>query len=108
MTKALVKNTRLVGIAFLNSIALISGLPCLAQTAIYTTIQRPTVISPSVDASQTNFNSTSNIPTSSHECFQVDANSRIYVRDKSGSIHYYPTNSPSSYASAMTGRSRCN
>jgi hypothetical protein len=109
MSKFLIPNISLVIRTILISCAVISStLPGLAQTTIRTTVKRPTIVYPVRQKSPTNFNSRASISQSSSACFQVDANSKIYVRSKSGGIRYYPTNSSSSYARTIMGYSHCN
>jgi hypothetical protein len=109
MFKSLITAVKLIGAATsIYSAMIILPLPCFAQTVKYTTIVRPRVIRPISYQNSTNFTSRVGTTQSRNACFQVDANSRIYVRNISGGIRYYPNNNPSSYSQAIVGYSRCN
>jgi hypothetical protein len=109
MPQALHKNISLVGTILISGATMIgSALPCLAQTVIQATVINPTIVTPVANISPTNFNSQATSRSqSSHSCFQVDANSKIFVRDTLSGIRYYPTNSSSSYAKIMKDYPRC-
>jgi hypothetical protein len=108
MPKSLLTIVKLIGAISIGSATVIFALPCLAQTVKYTTIVRPKVIRPVSYPSSTNFNSRVGTTQPRNACFQVDANSRMYVRNKGGGIRYYPNNNPNSYSRAIVGYSRCN
>ncbi len=88
--------------------AIYSTLPCSAQTIIRTNVQRPKIVRPATRLSSTNFSSKTGISQSSRSCFQIDANSRMYVRDNNGGIRYYAANNSSSYSNIMSKTRRCN
>jgi hypothetical protein len=114
---------KLIGAMSLGSAPLVLALPCLAQTFRSTaTIVRPSIIRPVSSRSlrstptivrpvsfrsTTNFSSQIGAARSSNSCYQVDANSKIYIRHKGGGSRYYPNNNSSSYAQATTAHPRC-
>ena len=85
----------------------VSALPSSAQTVIQATVQRPTTLPSVTPESLTKVNSPTGISKSSRTCFQVDASSRMYIRDENGGVHYYLANDSSSYAKTMTQYPRC-
>jgi hypothetical protein len=99
----------LIGIISIGGSAISSTLPCSAQTVIQPIIQLPTIvqqvtnISPSYPA-PTEANS---ISQSNSLCFQIDADSRMYIRYKNGSSRSYVTDSSISYNQTMTRYPRC-
>jgi hypothetical protein len=93
-TKSLLLTIGLTGTAFIGSTAVLSILPCLAQTAIYSNVQSPTIVLPITNQSSIDLNSPAT-SQSNNLCFQVDENSKIYVRKKSGGNRYYQGNSSS-------------
>jgi hypothetical protein len=94
-------------ICLTGTIAIVPTLPSLAQTSRYTTVKSPTIVRPITNRSSANFNSKVG-SQSRTACFQVDANSKIYVRNNRGGIRYYPGNNPSSYTQASIAYPRCN
>jgi hypothetical protein len=82
---------RLISVVSIGCTAISSGLPGLAQTVIKPTIQRPTIVrqvthTSARHAAPTKTNRTSN---STSYCFQIDADSQMYVRAKNGSGRTY-------------------
>ncbi len=91
-----------------NSSEVVLALPGSTQTVVYPTIKRAKIIRPVQQPSSAKLSSQISQSPSSRRCFQVDPNSKMYIRDRQGGNVYYPTNTPSSYARTMTRYQRCN
>lgn len=119
---------KLIRAISLGSAPLVLALPCLAQTFRSTativrpimvrsvssrsfrstqTIVRPSIVRPVSSRSTSNLGSQIGAARSSNSCYQVDANSKIYIRHKGGGIRHYPNNNSSSYIRATTAHPRC-
>jgi hypothetical protein len=99
--------TILAGTLF-NPSEIVLALPGSTQTVIYPTIKRSTIIHPVQRPSSTKFSLRTSQSSSHHRCFQIDADSKMYIRDQQGGNVYYPPNNPSSYTRTMTKHQRCN
>ncbi|AFY96185.1 hypothetical protein Cha6605_5298 [Chamaesiphon minutus PCC 6605] len=91
MTQTLLITKRIIRALSLGSTTVMLALPCVAQTII-----SPTIINPitSVSTSSPSTNNIDSIKTSqsSKLCYQVDENSKIYIRYKSGGSRSYVAN----------------
>lgn len=92
MTQRRLTATRLITALSIGSTMIAVALPCLAQTTIYSTIVRPNQSEPTSSPSTNNIDSQAQTSQSNKLCYQVDENSKIYIRYKSGGGRYYPEN----------------
>jgi hypothetical protein len=99
----------LIGIISIGCMAISSGLPGLAQTVIKPTIQRPTIVRQVTHPSARHAapTKTSRTSHSTSYCFQIDADSRMYVRAKNGSGRTYVADGSINSNRTMKRLSRC-
>jgi hypothetical protein len=92
MPKSLLTTVKLIGAVSIGSNTIMLALPCVAQTMIIS----PTIINPitSESTSSPSTNSIDSVKTSQSNklCYQVDENSKIYIRYRSGGSRYYLAN----------------
>ncbi len=100
---------RLIRIVSIGCIAISSGLPGSAQTVIKPTIQRPTIVRQVTHPSARHAapTKTSRTSHSTSYCFQIDADSRMYVRAKNGSSRTYVTDGSINHNRTTKRLSRC-
>jgi hypothetical protein len=109
MISRLLTTIKLITAISLGSAPLMLALPCFSQTLRSTaTIVRPRIVRPISSRSTINLGSQIGTARSSNSCYQVDANSKMYVRNKGGGSRYYLNNNSSSYTQAKIVHSRCN
>ncbi len=100
----------LIGTISIGGAAIFFTLPCSAQTVIQPIVQRPTIVQ---QVTSTSSNSNYPAPTetisspSSYLCFQIDAESRMYVRDREDSRRDYVADSSISYNQTANKYPRC-
>jgi hypothetical protein len=100
--------TGLIGTISISCAAISFTLPCSAQTVIKPIIQRPTTVEQVTSTSSTYPAPTETTSSqSSSLCFQIDADSRMYVRYRDGSRRSYVADSSISYNQTTNRYPRC-
>jgi hypothetical protein len=98
----------LIGTISIGGAAIFFTLPCSAQTVIQPIVQRPTIVQQVTSTSPTYTAPTATSSSqSSSLCFQIDAESRMYVRDREDSRRDYVADSSISYNQTANKYPRC-